>query len=153
MVAALVAAMRPSSLNFPLFVHVFGAMILVGGLLTATGCVLLARGDARLLRLGYKTMLAVCLPGYIVMRIGAEWIYSKEHLDKHPGGDPTWVGIGYITSDVGALLLLIALIAGGFGLRRLRSGSTGLIRGSLYVSVLLLATYIVTIWAMSGKPN
>ena len=153
MVAALVAAMRPTSLNFPLFVHVLGATILVGGLLTAATCVLLARDDARLLRIGYKTLLAVCLPGYIVMRIGAEWIYSKEHLGDLPGGDPTWVGIGYATSDIGALLLLIALIAGGFGMRRLRGGKTGLLRGSLYISVLLLAAYVVTIWAMSGKPN
>ena len=63
------------------------------------------------------TLLAVALPGYVIMRGGAQWIYSKEHLDDAPS-DPTWIGIGFITSDVGALLLLIALILGGIGLRR-----------------------------------
>ena len=34
------------------------------------------------------------------MRIGAEWIYSKEQLDDLPD-DPAWVGIGFITADGG----------------------------------------------------
>ena len=145
---------RPDSINIPLFIHILGAMVLIGGLLVATTSVLLARGDARLLRLGYMGLLAVALPGYIVMRIGAEWTYAKEHLDEIPGGDPTWIGIGYLTADLGGLLLLLSLIAGGFGVRRLRGGGgTGLLRGTLYVSVLLLAAYVVTIWAMAGKPN
>ena len=85
------------------------------------------------------------------MRAGAEWIYSREHLDDLPS-DPTWVGIGYGTADAGGLLLLIALILGAFGLRRLRSGRTGLLRASLVISVVLLVTYLVTVWAMSAKP-
>ena len=72
----MLAALRPDSLNLPLFVHVFGAMILVGGLLVTTAAVSLARGDVRVLRIGYLTLLSVCLPGYVVMRVGAQWIYS-----------------------------------------------------------------------------
>jgi len=145
---------RPDSINIPLFIHILGAMVLIGGLLVAATSVLVARGDGRLLRLGYMGLLAVALPGYIVMRIGAEWTYSKEHLADIPGGDPTWIGIGYITADLGGLLLLLSLIAGGFGVRRLRGGGGAwLLRGTLYVSVLLLAAYVVTIWAMAGKPN
>lgn len=145
---------RPDSINFPLFIHILGAMVLVGGLLVAATSVLIARGDGRLLRLGYMGLLAVALPGYIAMRIGAEWTYAKEHLGDIPGGDPAWIGIGYITADLGGLLLLLSLIAGGFGVRRLRGGGgAGLLRGTLYVSVLLLAAYVVTIWAMAGKPN
>ncbi len=143
---------RPDSWNVPLFLHVLGAMVLVGGLLVTTTAVFTARGEARLLRLGYLTMLAVCLPGYIVMRIGAEWIYAREHLEDLPT-DPAWVGIGYITADIGALLLLIALILGGIGVRRLPAGRTGLVRASLLISVLLLAAYIVTVWAMGAKPS
>ena len=82
---AVLAAVRPDSWNFPLLVHVLGAMILVGGLLTGASALAFARGDARFLRLGYWTLLAVALPGYIVMRIGAQWIYSKEGWDDLPG--------------------------------------------------------------------
>ncbi len=96
-------------------------MILVGGLLTGASALAFARGDVRFLRLGYWTLLAVALPGYIVMRIGAQWIYSKEGWDDLPDDAiPAWIDIGYIIADVGALLTLIALILGGIGVRRLR---------------------------------
>jgi hypothetical protein len=148
----LASLVRPDSWNLPLLVHVLGAMVLVGGLFVAATSLFVARGEVRMLRLGYKALLAICLPGYLLMRGGAEWIYSKEHLDQLPK-DPGWVGIGYITADAGALLLLIALILGGFGLRKARSGGTGLLRASLAISVILLAAYVVTIWAMGAKPN
>ena len=148
----MLAAMRPDSWNFPLFLHVLGAMVLVGGVLVSSAAVLTSRGDARLLRIGYLSLLAVALPGYILMRIGAQWIYAKEGLDDEPV-DRAWVGIGFITADIGALLLLIALILGGIGLRRARSGGTGLLKASLWISVLLLAGYVVAVWAMAGKPD
>jgi hypothetical protein len=147
----MLAAMRAGSVDLPLFLHVLGAMVLVGGLLVTTTSVLVARGDVRLLRLGYLSLLIVCLPGYVVMRIGAEWTYAREHLGDMPS-DPTWIGIGYATADGGALLLLLALILGGIGVRRLRDGRTGLVRASLFLSVVLLAAYVVTIWAMGAKP-
>jgi len=147
------AAIRPDSWNFPLFLHVLGAMILVGGTLTAAAALAFARGDNGLLRLGYWSLLAVALPGYIVMRIGAEWTYSKEGLDDAPD-DPAWVGIGYVVADAGALLLLIALVVGGIGVYRLRSDrGSGLLKASLGISVLLLAAYVVAIWAMGAKPD
>ena len=147
----MLGVIRPDSWNLPLFLHVLGAMVLVGGLLVTSAAVAVARGDARLLRIGYLTLLVVCLPGYLVMRIGAEWIYSREQLNA--ATDPAWVGIGYITADAGALLLLIALVLGGIGLRRRRGGGgTGLLRASLVISVVLLAASVVTIWAMGAKP-
>jgi len=148
----MLAVIRPESWNLPLFLHVLGAMVLVGGLLVTSAAVAVGRGDARLLRIGYLTLLSVCLPGYLVMRVGAEWIYSREQL-ADATDDPAWVGIGYITADAGALLLLIALILGGIGLRRQRGGGgTGLLRASLVISVVLLAADVVTIWAMGAKP-
>jgi hypothetical protein len=155
-VTGLLAAVRPDSWNFPLFVHVFGAMILVGGLLTGASLLVFARGDVRTLRLGYWTLLAVALPGYVVMRIGAQWIYSKEGWDDLPSGvdDPTWLGIGYVVADVGALLVLIALILGGIGVRRLKGGSgTGLLKATMVIAWLVLAAALVAVWAMSGKPG
>ncbi len=147
------ASIRPDSWNVPLFLHVFGAMILMGGLLTGALALALARGRETMLRLGYFSLLAVGLPGYLVMRIGAEWLYSKEGLEDLPT-DPAWVGIGYITADAGGLLFLIALITGGIGVRKLRNGGgSGLLRASMILSILLLVTYVVTIWAMSAKPD
>jgi peptidoglycan biosynthesis protein MviN/MurJ (putative lipid II flippase) len=148
----MLATIRPDSWNLPLFVHVLGAMALVGGLLVSSSAVLLARGEWRLLRTGYFTLLAVCLPAYVLMRVGAEWLYARERLDEAES-DPAWVGIGYITADIGALLLLVALILGGFGVRRLHDGRTGLVRASLLISVLLLLAYTVTVWAMGAKPD
>ena len=76
------AAIRPDSWDFPLFLHVLGAMILVGGLLTGVSSLAFARGDVRFLRLGYWSLLAVSLPGWILMRAGAEWIASREGWTK-----------------------------------------------------------------------
>ena len=147
------ATIRPDSWNFPLFLHVLGAMILVGATLTSTSLLAFARGEARFLRLGYWTLLAVALPGYVLMRIGAQWIYSKEGLDDAPI-DFTWATIGFIVADAGALLLLIALIAGGVGVRRLASGGgTGLLKATMVISLVLLAAYVVAVWAMSAKPD
>jgi hypothetical protein len=150
------AAVRPDSWNFPLFVHVLGAMILGGGLLTGASAIAFARGDARFLRLGYWTLLLVALPGYIVMRIGAHWIYSKEGWDDLPDevDEPAWLGIGWIVADLGALLTLVALIVGGIGVRRLRNGGGGgLIKAAMVIAWIVLAAALVAVWAMSGKPD
>ena len=77
--STLLAVSRPTEWNFPLFIHVLGAMILVGGLLTGASTIAFARGDARFLRLGYWTLLAVALPGWIVMFApGANWISARK---------------------------------------------------------------------------
>jgi hypothetical protein len=149
---AILAIPRPDSWNFPLFVHVLGAMILVGGLVTATSALAFARGDVRLLRLGYWSLLAVSLPGYVIMRIGAQWVASKGWDDVEPS--PTWLDIGYIVADAGALLMIIALVVGGIGMRQLRQGKgQGLLKASLIIAVLILAAAVVAIWAMAGKPD
>jgi hypothetical protein len=151
---SLLAAIRPDSWNWALLVHVAGAMILVGGLLTAGGAAALARrdGTGTLLRVSYLTLAAVALPGFIIMRVGAQWIYDNEGFT---GDDPIWIGIGFGTSDLGALLLLIALVLGGVGLRRSRrgGGGEGLVRASGIIALVLLALYVVAVWAMAGKPS
>jgi hypothetical protein len=149
------AAIRPDSWNFPLLVHVFGAMILVGGLLSGAAALGYARGEARLLRLGYLSLLALSLPGWIVMRVGAQWIYSKEGWDDVPESEePGWLGVGYVTADAGGALLLVSLVVGGIGVYQLRRGKgTGLLRVTLVLSVILLAAYVVAVWAMAGKPD
>jgi hypothetical protein len=111
-----------------------------------------ARGNSRMLRTGYFALLAVALPGWIIMRAGAQWIYDREGFEG--GEEPTWMAIGWLTADPGGALLLGALIAGGVGVRRLRdNGGTGLLKATLIISVILLAAYVVSIWAMSAKPG
>ena len=153
--STLLAVSRPTDWNFPLFVHVFGAMVLVGGLLTGASTLLYARGEVRFLRLGYWTLLAVALPGYVVMRVGAQWIYSKEGWDDLPDDAvPSWINIGFIIADLGALLVLIALILGGIGVRRLRDGrGESLLRAAMVIAWLVLAAALVAVWAMAGKPD
>ena len=148
------ATIRPDSWNFPLFVHVLGAMILVGATLTGASTLAFARGDTRMLRLGYWSLLAVGLPGYVLMRIGAEWTASKEGFNDEGVSAPTWLDTGYFIADLGLLVFLIALIVGGVGVYRLRTGKgAGLLKGTMVLSLLLLAAFIVAIWAMAGKPD
>jgi hypothetical protein len=154
MVMTLIAATRPDSWDFPLFVHVLGAMILVGGLLTGASTLAFARGDLKFLRLGYWSLLAVALPGWLLMRIGAEWIASREGWTKEGVPTPTWLNFGFFLADIGGIILLVSLIAGGIGVRRLRAGKgAGLLRATLVLSIALLGAYVVAVWAMAGKPN
>lgn len=146
------AALRPDEWDLPLFLHVLGAMILVGGVLTGAGALAFARGDTRLLRTGYFSLLAVALPGWIAMRAGAQWIYDEQGWEA--GTEPTWLWIGWLTADPGGALLVAALVAGGVGGRRLGAGGgSGLLRVTLAISLLLLAAYVISIWAMSAKPG
>ncbi|MGH3082340.1 MAG: hypothetical protein ACRDNH_14590 [Gaiellaceae bacterium] len=149
------AAVRPDEWNFPLLVHVFGAMVLVGGLVTGASALAYARGDTRLLRLGYWSLLALSLPGWLVMRIGAQWIYTKEGWDDLPeDAEPGWLGVGNVSADAGGLILAVSLIVGGIGVYRLRDGKgSGLLRATLILSLILLLVYVVAIWAMAGKPD
>ena len=155
------AAIRPSDVELPLFVHVLGAMILVGTLLAAATAFTLSwrRKDAAevatLNRFGLWTIVAGVLPAWILMRVGAQWVYSKEGWED-VADDPGWLGVGYITADAGGLLILVSVVLAIVGLRRGRAGegspsTLGRIAG--VISVLLLVTYLVAVWAMSAKPD
>jgi hypothetical protein len=155
-----VAAIRATEFDFPLFLHVLGATILVGGIMTAFGMQVLAwqrsepAGALTFTRWGFWALLGVALPGYIVMRVGAQWIYSKEGWTGD--NDPNWLGIGFLTADAGALVLLIAIVLSGLGLRRLRRSagtSSTLVRIATPLSALLLIAYLIAVWAMTAKPS
>jgi hypothetical protein len=148
---------RPDSWNLPLFVHVAGAMTVTAALVTAAGALVLAwraTGEERtaITRFGFRTLLYAGIPGYFVMRIGAEWIYSKEpYTGKN---DPGWIGIGYGTADLGGILILIATILTWLGARRLRAGGGGgLAKAGTVLATIVIALYVVAIWAMTTKPS
>ena len=151
-----IAAVRPDEWNLPLLLHVLGAMLLLGTLSCAAYLLLAPReGDVvALRRFGYWTLLAGALPSFLLMRIGAQWIYDEEGFTGED--DPAWIGIGYITGDVGALPLLVALVLGGIGIRRLRTSDgtrRGLTTAAGWLAVLLVAVYVVAVWAMTAKPS
>jgi hypothetical protein len=147
--------MRPNDIDIALVVHVLGAMVLVGALVTSAAATIIGwndEGESALRRLSAMTLFAVALPAYIVMRGGAQWVQSKEHLDNLPK-DPTWLGIGLAAADIGALVLLVALVLGGIGVRRNRTGGgRGLLRASGVLAALLVVVYVVAVWAMGAKP-
>ena len=64
------------------------------------------------------------LPAWILMRVGAEWTYSREGWDDVPD-EPGWLGIGYFTADLGGVLLLLSLVLAAVGLRQLRRPDAG----------------------------
>jgi hypothetical protein len=165
-------AFRPDSWNFPLLIHITGATILVGGMLGAAAALVLARGDQRKLRLGYHSMLFVAFPGLVLTKLGATAIWSKESSHSLIGAafphsdDPRWIMIGGTALDGGGALLVLGLILGWFGLRRMdgrsdflakvpvvknMSGAT-LLKGTTIISVVLLVGYVLAIWGMSTKP-
>ena len=157
----MLAAIRPDSWNFPLFLHVLGASILIGALVTAGTAQVLSwrradRSDSpAFARLAFRTLLFVGIPAWFAMRIGAEWIYSKEGWADLPN-EPDWLGVGYITADLGGILLLISVVLAGFGARRLAradGGSTILARSAGVIALVVLALYLVALWAMTAKPG
>ncbi len=151
-----VAIVRPDDWNFALFVHVLGAMVMVGALVLALGYLVGAwRGQSPdSLRVGFRALLYGAIPAFVIMRGAGQWIYSKEALDELPS-DPSWLGLGFSIADGGALLLLIATIVAGIGSRRVATagaGGTGSVRVAAVLTGVLLAAYVVAIWAMTAKP-
>jgi hypothetical protein len=142
----MLALIRPDSWNFPLFLHIFGATVLFGTVATVAIAGFASRSHAGyeqlLARVAQRTFLLGIVPAYVLMRVGAQWIDSKEF----PNGDePGWVGVGFIISDAGVILLLIVGIL--LAVRRQRV---------LLAVPILTAIYVVALgvaWvSMSGKP-
>jgi uncharacterized membrane protein len=142
----MLALIRPDSWNFPLFLHIFGATVLFGTVATVAIAGFASRSHAGyeqlLARVAQRTFLLGIVPAYVLMRVGAQWIDSKEF----PNGDePGWVGVGFIVSDAGVILLLIVGIL--LAVRRQRV---------LLAVPILTAIYVIALgvaWvSMSGKP-
>ena len=148
---SVLASIRPDGWNLPLLVHVLGAMVLTGATVTFVIAELAAprAGEAGLLRrFAFRTLLLGGLPAYVVMRVGGEWLRSKELGDA--GEDPSWVGVGYAVADLGALLLVITLVLAGIASRRSKSG---LGRAAGVTAAICLVGWLVAVWAMGAKPT
>ena len=134
---------------FPLFLHIFGAMVLVGAVLTVliVSYVAWRRSDMAILRsAAFWSLVIVGVPSYVAMRGGAQWIYSNEGFTGK--NDPTWLGIGFAVADAGLLVLLVT-IGVSYWWKRSSSRSAGAIVAALSSVYLIL---LAIAWmAMSGK--
>ena len=81
-------------------------------------------GSAALTKLGFMSLFYGAIPGYILMRGGAQWIAHKEGLDNDDV-DLTWINIGFSVSDLGFVLLIVSLVIGGIAVRRINRGEGG----------------------------
>jgi hypothetical protein len=145
----MIAAVRPHAWDFPLFLHVLGAMVLVGAVATAALLSLVAwrrPGVPVYGRAAFWSLLAVGVPAYVVMRIGAQWTYSKEGFSGD--NDPTWIGIGFAAADVGLLLLLLTTGLAFWWKRRGKPVVGRFVAGLASVYLILLG---VAWFAMSAK--
>jgi hypothetical protein len=127
---------------WPLFLHVLGAMLLFGAILTATILSFVAwkRPDATFLRRATFRALLTGIPAYILLRVFAQVILDKE--------DPGWVGMGFLATDVGLLLFLVAL---GCCFWWMRSGKAVAGRIVAGLSAVYLVLLTLALLAMSGK--
>ena len=154
----MLAAIRPDIQSFALLLHLVGATVVFGALLTSATSLVLARDDARLLRLGYFSLLLVGLPGLILLRVAGQWLYQLQRWDDLPSqfSQPRWLDIGFIVADWGGILFLLALVLGGVRVRRMGSGKDGgtlLLRETMVIALVLIVAYVVAVWAMTGKPS
>jgi hypothetical protein len=146
--------------GFPLFLHVFGATVLVGAILTVTilTWVSLRRPleQAQLLRrLAFMTLLLVGWPSWLAMRIAGQWVLS---LDIYSGVEaiaPGWLTVGFIVGDVGVLVLLISTILAWFAYRRTRAETPKPLTAPIFagLTTLYLAALAIAWFAMSAKPG
>lgn len=143
----MIALVRPDSWNLPLFLHILGATILVGAMASAAIAAHATRSPVIPRALPFRILLLVSIPSWLLMRLAAQWINSKENVP----GNPTWLGIGFTVGDLGLVVLVVATGVAWWAAKRPakqwpRLTTTGL-------SLLYLAALAVAWWAMSAKPG
>jgi hypothetical protein len=146
----MIAFIRPDSWDFPLFVHVLGAIALFGGVATLVmvsyAGLKLPQHAPWLRTLAFRLTLLLVWPANIVMRAGAQFIFEKEDLDPEM---PTWIKLGIVTGDGGALVLIGLTVLGWLALQRKPEWS----RYFTWLAGAYLVALVVAWWAMSAKPG
>ena len=148
----MLAVVRPHAWDLPLFLHVLGAMVLAGALASVT---VLAWAGARrperavLSKAAFGTMLVLAVPSWLVMRLAAQWIYSKEGFSGK--NDPNWLGVGFTVGDLGLPVLLLTTGFAFWWSRRPASAWQSRVVGVL--APLYLAALAFAWWVMTAKPG
>ena len=94
----MLAVVRVDEVNFPLLIHVLGAMLLVGTLVLALTALFMAwrDGSEASARLAFRSLLVGVIPAWIVMRVSAQFVLDKEGLED---AELAWVNIGFISAE------------------------------------------------------
>jgi hypothetical protein len=150
------AAIRPNDWELPLFIHVLGALTLIGAVVLTAAMLFTAWRDpsAANLRLAVRSLTLGVIPAWVVLRGGAEWIYEKEGYSDLDD-PPDWIDLGYMASDVGFLLILLSALFGWLALRKARTDGSpsGTVRTAAILISVLLVLNLVALWAMTTKPG
>jgi len=143
----MLAILRPDSWNFPLFLHVLGAMVVTGATAAAFIGAVASRRWPWLRLVVARTLFLATFPAWLLMRLAGQWIDSKENIP----GDPGWLGVGFLVGDAGFVLLIVAMILGAVSVRRPQRswpiGAVAVITGVYFVAL------VVAMVAMTGKPG
>ena len=149
------AVLRPHRWDFPLFLHVLGSTVLFGATLTAAvlGVAAVRRHDLAPLfaRLAFRTTLLGVVPAWILARVAGQWILDRE---KHqiPGLDNKgWVGVGFVVTDAGVVVIVALLVLGYLSARR--EGAGRLATAFAVLAPVYLVALGVAWFAMSAKPG
>jgi hypothetical protein len=143
----MVAAIRPDSWNLPLFLHVFGAIVLVGAMASTALATRIVGAMAPLRGLPFRILLLVAIPAWLLMRFAGQWIDNKEDVP----GDPTWLGLGFAIADAGVVVLVAATATAWWAAKR--PGRRWPRQTVAVLALLYLAALAVSWWAMSAKPG
>lgn len=143
----MLAIIRPDSWNFPLFLHVAGAMAVTGATAAAFVGAVYERRLPWLRLVVARTLLLAVFPAWLLMRLAGQWIDSKEDIQ----GDPGWLGVGFIVGDAGLVLLVVAMILGAVAVRRPHRNWP--IRSVAVITGVYLVALLVAMFAMTGKPG
>ena len=148
------AVLRADSVDLPLFLHVLGAMLAVGAIATVATLAFAswrrpAPQAALLRRLAFATTLLAAWPAYILMRIAAQWVLSREPSVEE--AEPTWVDIGFIVGDLGVVVLALITLLAWLSWRRTspercRPAAVPILAGltSLFLAALAFAWVVMT---------
>src|SRR5262249_36240450 len=146
--------------GFQLFLHVFGATVLVGGVTTVVVVTFASfplRFEQALLlrRFVFWAMLAVVWPGWLAMRLAGQWVLSLDMYSGIEDADPGWLGVGFIVGALGVLVLLISTILAWFAYRRTRAEKPRPVTAPIFAGLtsLYLVALVVAWFAMSAKPG
>jgi membrane protease YdiL (CAAX protease family) len=143
----MLALVRPDSWDFPLFLHVLGAVLLVGAMTATALAAGRAGGSLLLRRVAFWTLAVLALPAWVLMRFAGQWIDSKEDVP----GDPTWLGIGFVIADIGIVVLLVTTALGWWSTKR--PDRRWPQQTVTVLAIVYLAALLVSMWAMSAKPG
>lgn len=143
----MLAIVRPDSWNFPLFLHVLGAITVTGATAAAFVLAVSARRWPWMRSVLARTMVLAVFPAWLLMRLGGAWEDSRSPI----GDDSTWLGIGYIVGDAGFVLLIVAMILSAVGRRRPERGWP--VSAVAVITGVYLAALLVAMFAMTGKPS